>query len=127
MGRSSQSGLGTFAPGQTQAIVFTGRTRRFGNRSGDVIRHVADSNTSIALKALALRIAGPQLEAWNVRVSRRLHGLRRRQATARRVRFNLLRNADNPDKAICSVATVGPYVDSVGTDGLYEIAEEYTT
>ncbi|HEY3943604.1 MAG TPA: hypothetical protein VGL78_00110 [Solirubrobacteraceae bacterium] len=40
-GRSGQSGLGTIAPGQTQAIVLTGRTWRFGNHSGDVIHHIA--------------------------------------------------------------------------------------
>jgi hypothetical protein len=64
------------------------------------------------------------------------------------VRFNLLRNAENPDEVICfgffegSVdelrANAGtqlrgqlearvPFVDSVGTDGLYEIVEEYAT
>jgi hypothetical protein len=40
-GRGGQSGLGTIAPGPTQAIVFTGRTCRFGDHSGDVIRHIA--------------------------------------------------------------------------------------
>jgi hypothetical protein len=65
------------------------------------------------------------------------------------VRFNLLRKAENPDEVICfgffdgsvdelranagennyaeQLAAAAPYVDSVGTDGLYEIVEEYTT
>jgi len=64
------------------------------------------------------------------------------------VRFNMLRNAENPDEVICfgffdgsveelranagennyagQLEAIAPYVDSVGTDGLYEIVEEYT-
>lgn len=63
--------------------------------------------------------------------------------------FNMLRNPEKPDDVICfgcfdgsadelranagqnnyaeQLAAVAPYVDSVGTDGLYEIVEEYTT
>jgi hypothetical protein len=61
---------------------------------------------------------------------------------------NLLHNAENPDEVICfgffegsvdelranagkqlrgQLEAIVPYVDSVGTDGLYEIVEEYTT
>ena len=65
------------------------------------------------------------------------------------VRFNMLRNTENPDEVICfgffdgsveelranagennyagQLEAIAPYVDSVGTDGFYEIAEEYTT
>jgi hypothetical protein len=65
------------------------------------------------------------------------------------VRFNMLRNAENPDEVICfgffdgsveelranagennyagQLEAIAPYVDSVGTDGLYEIVEEYTS
>ncbi len=65
------------------------------------------------------------------------------------MRFNLLRNAENPDEVICfgffdgsveelrtnagannyagQLEAIAPYIDSVGTDGLYEIVEEYTT
>jgi hypothetical protein len=64
------------------------------------------------------------------------------------VRFNMLRNAEDPDEVICfgffagtvdelranaaenyyaeQLAAVALYVESVGTDGLYEIVEEYT-
>ena len=65
------------------------------------------------------------------------------------MRFNILRNAENPDEVICvglfdgsvdelranadendhgaQLEAVALYVDSVGTDGLDEIVEEYTT
>jgi hypothetical protein len=65
------------------------------------------------------------------------------------VRFNILGTAENPDEVICfgffdgsvdelrssagennyaeQLAAVAPYVDSVGTDGLYEIVDEYAT
>ncbi len=63
-------------------------------------------------------------------------------------RFNMLRGADNPDQVIClglfdgtvddlraSAALVGyeeqqaaivPYVESVGTDGFFEVVEDLT-
>jgi quinol monooxygenase YgiN len=63
------------------------------------------------------------------------------------VRFDMVRNTDDPDEVICfgffagtaeelrtSVAKFGyaaqqeaiaPYVESVGADGLYEVVEEY--
>jgi hypothetical protein len=58
-GRSGQSGLGTIAPGQTQAIVFTGRTWRFGNQARDVIRHIAGLqhvDRAEAFSSCALRV-----------------------------------------------------------------------
>lgn len=64
------------------------------------------------------------------------------------MRFNMIRNTENPDEAVCfgsstapstscaepqpSRATpsnsrrIAPFVDSVGADGLYEIVEEWT-
>jgi quinol monooxygenase YgiN len=64
------------------------------------------------------------------------------------VRFNMLRNAENPDEVVCfgffdgtvdelrSVAAeqdyaaqleaIAPFVESVGADGLYDVVEEYT-
>ncbi len=65
------------------------------------------------------------------------------------VRFDMLRNAENPDEVISfgffdgtpeqlrevaanegyaeQVERIAPFVDSVGADGLYEIVEERTT
>ena len=62
------------------------------------------------------------------------------------VRFNMVRNADDPDEVICfgffdgdvegvranaaeagyedQLSAVVPFVESVGTDGLYEVVEE---
>jgi hypothetical protein len=62
------------------------------------------------------------------------------------VRFNILRNADNPDEAICfgffggtveelrrnaneagyddQLKAIAPFVESVGTDGLFEIVDD---
>jgi hypothetical protein len=64
------------------------------------------------------------------------------------MRFNMLRNAENPDEVICfgffdgtpddlrakapefgydkQQAAIEPYVSSVGTDGLFEIVEDLT-
>ena len=64
------------------------------------------------------------------------------------VRFNMIRNAQNPDEVVCfgffdgsvdelrntvdergyaeQLAAIAPFVDSVGADGLYEIVEEFT-
>ena len=64
------------------------------------------------------------------------------------VRFNMIRNAQNPDEVVCfgffdgtvdelrSVAAeqdyaaqleaIAPFVESVGADGLYDVVEEYT-
>ena len=63
-------------------------------------------------------------------------------------RFNMIRNASDPDEVVCfgffdgtvdelrrvaaeadydkQVEAVAPFVESTGTDGLYEIVEEYT-
>ena len=65
------------------------------------------------------------------------------------VRFNMLRNAENPDEVICfgffdgsveqlrrnaqeggyeeQQQAIAPYVRSVGADGLYEVVEDRTT
>jgi heme-degrading monooxygenase HmoA len=65
------------------------------------------------------------------------------------VRFNMIRNAEDPDEVICfgifdgtaeelrSIAAersydeqlqaIAPFVESVGADGLYEIVEEWTS
>ena len=65
------------------------------------------------------------------------------------VRFNMIRNAEDPDEVICfgffdgsvdelrrsaeesgyrnQQEAIAPFVESVGSDGLYEIVEEYTT
>jgi heme-degrading monooxygenase HmoA len=64
------------------------------------------------------------------------------------VRFNMVRNVDDPEEVICfgffdgdveavransaeagyedQLTRIAPYVESVGTDGLYEIVEERT-
>jgi hypothetical protein len=64
------------------------------------------------------------------------------------VRFNMIRNRDNPDEVVCcgffdgtveelrravaeqgyaeQLEAIGPFVQSVGADGLYEIVEEFT-
>lgn len=64
------------------------------------------------------------------------------------VRFNMIRNAENPDEVVCfgffdgtvdelrravdeqayakQLEAIAPFVESVGADGLYEIVEEYT-
>jgi len=64
------------------------------------------------------------------------------------VRFNMIRNAQNPDEVICfgffdgtvdelrraaaeqgyaeQLEAIAPFVQSVGADGLYEIVEEFT-
>jgi antibiotic biosynthesis monooxygenase len=64
------------------------------------------------------------------------------------VRFNMVRNVENPDEVICfglfdgsvdelrrvaadqdfgaQVEAVAPFVESLGADGLYEVVEEYT-
>ncbi|HEY3018542.1 MAG TPA: hypothetical protein VGJ32_00025 [Solirubrobacteraceae bacterium] len=64
------------------------------------------------------------------------------------VRFNMIRNADDPDEVICfgffdgsvdelrrsadetgyreQQEAIAPFVESVGADGLYEIVEDYT-
>ena len=64
------------------------------------------------------------------------------------VRFNMIRNAQNPDEVVCfgffdgttdelrrvaaeqdyaaQVEAIAPFVESVGADGLYEVVEEYT-
>ncbi len=64
------------------------------------------------------------------------------------VRFNMIRNAENPDEVICfgffdgtvdelrrsaaetryaeQLEEIAPFVESVGADGLYEIVEEFT-
>lgn len=62
------------------------------------------------------------------------------------VRFSMVRNVENPDEVICfgvfdgdveglrasaaegyqdQLAAVAPYVESVGTDGLYEVVEDF--
>ncbi len=60
------------------------------------------------------------------------------------VRFNMIRNAENPDEVVCFgffdgtvdelrrsaaeqgyAAQIAPFVEYVGADGLYEIVEEY--
>lgn len=65
------------------------------------------------------------------------------------VRFNMLRNTENPDEVICfgffdgtvdelrrtseaagyaeQLEAVAPFVEAVGADGLYEIVEEFAT
>jgi hypothetical protein len=65
------------------------------------------------------------------------------------VRFNMIRNAEDPDEVICfgffdgsvdelrrsaeesgyrnQQEAIAPFVETVGSDGLYEIVEEYTT
>jgi quinol monooxygenase YgiN len=65
------------------------------------------------------------------------------------VRFNMLRSTENPDEVICfgfydgtpeelrgsaeafgydkQQEAIAPYVESVGTDGLYDIVEDYKT
>jgi heme-degrading monooxygenase HmoA len=65
------------------------------------------------------------------------------------VRFNMLRNADNPDEVICfgffdgdadtlrrlsaemdrdgQQQAIAPFVESVGTDGVFEVAEDFDT
>ena len=65
----------------------------------------------------------------------------------RLVRFNMIRNAQNPDEVVCfgffdgtvdelrravaeqdydaQVKAITPFVESVGADGLYEVVEEY--
>jgi heme-degrading monooxygenase HmoA len=64
------------------------------------------------------------------------------------VRFNMVQNAENPDEVICfgffdgdveelrrssaeqgyekQMDAIAPYIVSVGTDGLYEIVEDYS-
>jgi hypothetical protein len=64
------------------------------------------------------------------------------------VRFNMVRNAENPDEVICfgffdgtveelrrgaaetgyddQLAAIAPFVESVGTDGLFEVVEDVT-
>ena len=64
------------------------------------------------------------------------------------VRFNMIRNTENPDEVICfgffdgtvdelrrvaaeqdyagQIEAIAPFVESVGADGLYEVVEEYT-
>jgi hypothetical protein len=64
------------------------------------------------------------------------------------VRFNMIRNHENPDEVICfgffdgtvdelrrsadelgytdQQEAIAPFVESVGTDGLYDVAEEFT-
>ncbi len=64
------------------------------------------------------------------------------------VRFNMIRNAKNPDEVVCfgffdgsvdelrrtvdergyaeQLEAIAPFVESVGADGLYEIVEEFT-
>jgi quinol monooxygenase YgiN len=64
------------------------------------------------------------------------------------VRFNMIRNAQNPDEVVCfgffdgtvdelrraaadqgydaQVKAITPFVESVGADGLYEVVEDYT-
>lgn len=64
-------------------------------------------------------------------------------------RFNMIRNMENPDEVICfgfydgdadqlrassadqgyseQLEAIAPFVESVGSDGLFEIVEEYTT
>ena len=64
------------------------------------------------------------------------------------VRFNMIRNAENPDEVVCfgffdgsvdelrrtvdergyaeQLEAIAPFVESVGADGLYEIVEEFT-
>ena len=63
------------------------------------------------------------------------------------VRFNMIRNAENPDEVICfgffdgtvdqlrasaadtdragQLEKIAPFVESVGADGLYEVVEQY--
>jgi hypothetical protein len=63
------------------------------------------------------------------------------------VRFNMIRNAQNPDEVVCfgffdgtvdelrrvaaeqdydaQLEAIAPFVESVGADGLYEVVEEY--
>lgn len=64
------------------------------------------------------------------------------------VRFDMIRNVANPDEVICfgffdgtveelrgggqpgydeQMAAIAPYVESVGTDGLYDIVEDFAT
>lgn len=64
------------------------------------------------------------------------------------VRFDMVRNTENPDEVICfgffdgtvdelrgvaaetdyagQLESIAPFVESVGADGLYEVVEEYT-
>jgi heme-degrading monooxygenase HmoA len=64
------------------------------------------------------------------------------------VRFDMIRNTENPDEVICfgffdgtvdelrrvaaeqdyagQLEAIAPFVESVGADGLYEVVEEYT-
>ena len=64
------------------------------------------------------------------------------------VRFNMIRNAQNPDEVVCfgffdgtmdelrrvaaeqdyaaQLEAIAPFVESVGADGLYEVVEDYT-
>ena len=69
-------------------------------------------------------------------------------APAGYVRFNMIRNRENPDEVVCfgffdgtvdelrsaaaeqdyegQLEAIAPFVESVGADGLYEVVEEYT-